>query len=157
MAPACVMMADMGMVLMMVVVPGLVVLGDTLLMPSMVGLVPAPLACVVVMIVVGLPSAEVTSFRMVPAGRGPLVCKGEEVEQGEVDQHHCQCAKPDGSLIWLLSIAARAILGLFERQCLTGPSGSTSCATHTRGTLSRQECKFSLLVSQSLGPTNSPG
>ena len=73
MAPACVMMADMGMVLMMVVVPGLVVLGDTLLMPRMVGFVPAPLACVVVMMVVGLPSAEVTSFRMVPAGRGPLV------------------------------------------------------------------------------------
>lgn len=71
------MMADMGMVLMIVVVPGLVVLGDTLLMPRMVGLVPAPLACVVVMMVVGLPSADVTSFRMVPAGRGPLVCKGK--------------------------------------------------------------------------------
>jgi hypothetical protein len=42
-------------------------------MPRMVGLVPAPLACVVVMMVVGLPSAEVTSFRIVPAGRGPLV------------------------------------------------------------------------------------
>lgn len=77
MAPACVIMADMGMVLMMVVVPGLVVLGDTLLMPRMVGLVPAPLACVVVMMVVGLPSAEVTSFRMVPAGSGPLVCKSK--------------------------------------------------------------------------------
>lgn len=76
-APACVMMADMGMVLMIVVVPGLVVLGDTLLMPRMVGLVPAPLACVVVMMVVGLPSADVTSFRMVPAGKGPLVCKGK--------------------------------------------------------------------------------
>lgn len=85
MAPACVMMADMGMVLMMVVVPGLVVLGDTLLMPRMVGLVPAPLACVVVMMVVGLPSAEVTSFRMVPAGRGPLVCKSKTGrEQGEL-------------------------------------------------------------------------
>lgn len=77
MAPACVMMADMGIVLMMVVVPGFVVLGDTLLMPRMVGLVPAPLACVVVMMVVGLPSAEVTSLRMVPAGRGPLVYKGK--------------------------------------------------------------------------------
>lgn len=72
-APAWVMMADMGMVLMMVVVPGLVVLGETLLMPRMVGLVPAPLAWVVVMMVVGLPSAEVTSFRIVPAGRGPFV------------------------------------------------------------------------------------
>lgn len=71
------MMADMGIVLMMVVVPGFVVLGDTLLMPRMVGLVPAPLACVVVMMVVGLPSAEVTSLRMVPAGRGPLVYKGK--------------------------------------------------------------------------------
>lgn len=81
-APACVMIADIGMVLMMVVVPGLVVLGDTLLMPRMVGLVPAPLACVVVMMVVGLPSAEVTSFRMVPAGRGPLVCKEKQVEKG---------------------------------------------------------------------------
>lgn len=85
MAPACVMMADMGMVLMMVVVPGLVVLGDTLLMPRMVGFVPAPLACVVVMMVVGLPSAEVTSFRMVPAGRGPLVCKSQTGRrQGEL-------------------------------------------------------------------------
>lgn len=157
MAPACVMMADMGMVLMMVVVPGLVVLGDTLLMPKMVGLVPAPLACVVVMIVVGLPSAEVTSFRMVPAGRGPLVCKGKQVQQGEVDQHHCQDVKPDGSLIWLLSITARAILGLFGRQSLTGPSSKTSCAAHTQGTFSRQGCKFYLLVSQSPGPTSSPG
>lgn len=72
-APAWVIIADMGMVLMMVVVPGLVVLGETLLMPRIVGLVPAPLACVVVMMVVGLPSADVTSFRIVPAGRGPLV------------------------------------------------------------------------------------
>lgn len=72
-APAWVIMADMGMVLMMVVVPGFVVLGETLLMPRIVGLVPAPLACVVVMMVVGLPSADVTSFRIVPAGRGPLV------------------------------------------------------------------------------------
>lgn len=73
MAPAWVIMADMGMVLMMVVVPGFVVLGETLLMPRIVGLVPAPLAWVVVMMVVGLPSADVTSFRIVPAGRGPLV------------------------------------------------------------------------------------
>lgn len=131
MAPACVMMADMGIVLMMVVVPGLVVLGDTLLMPKMVGLVPAPLACVVVMIVVGLPSAEVTNFRMVPAGKGPLVCKGEQVEQGEGDQHHRQDVKPEGSLIWLLSSTARAMLGSVARQCLMGRSGRTSCATHT--------------------------
>lgn len=50
--PACVLMADMGMVLMIVVVPGLVVLGDTLLVLGMVELSPAPLACVVVMMVV---------------------------------------------------------------------------------------------------------
>lgn len=50
MAPAWVIMADMGMVLMMVVVPGLVVLGETLLMPRIVGLVPAPLACVVLFV-----------------------------------------------------------------------------------------------------------
>ena len=95
MAPACVMMADMGMVLMIVVVPGLVVLGDTLLMPRMVGLVPAPLACVVVMMVVGFPSADVTSFRIVPAGRGPLVCKGKTRKGGggEVNRHHCQDGK----------------------------------------------------------------
>ena len=95
MAPACVMIADMGMVLMIVVVPGLVVLGDTLLMPRMVGLVPAPLACVVVMMVVGLPSADVTSFRMVPAGRGPLVCKGKTHvgRKAEMNGHHCWDAK----------------------------------------------------------------
>lgn len=34
-----------------------------------------PPAWEVVMMVVGLPSAEVTSFRMVPAGRGPFVWK----------------------------------------------------------------------------------
>lgn len=68
--------ADMGMVLMMVVVPGLVVeVGDMLLTPRMVGLVPATPAWLVVMMVVGFPSADVTSFRMVPAGRGPLVCR----------------------------------------------------------------------------------
>lgn len=58
------------MVLIMVV-PGLVVLVGE--MPRMVGLVPVPPACVVVMMVVGLPSAEVTNFNMVPAGRGPFV------------------------------------------------------------------------------------
>lgn len=63
----------MGIVLIMVV-PGLfVVVGETLLMPRIVGLVPVPPAWVVVMIVVGLPSADVTSFRMVPAGRGVFV------------------------------------------------------------------------------------
>lgn len=41
-APDWVIMADMGMVLMIVVVPGFVVLGETLLMPRMVGLVPVP-------------------------------------------------------------------------------------------------------------------
>lgn len=65
-------MADMGMVLMMVV-PCLVVVGETPLMLRIVGLFPAPPAWEVVMMVVGFPSAEVTSFRMVPAGRGPFV------------------------------------------------------------------------------------
>lgn len=95
-APACVMMADMGMVLMMVVVPGFVVLGDTLLMPRMVGFVPAPPACVVVMMVVGLPSADVTSFRMVPAGRGPLVCTGETRRRGRWARGEA-ASRPDGS------------------------------------------------------------
>lgn len=71
-APGWVMMADMGMVLMMVV-PCLVVVGETPLMLRIVGLFPVPPAWEVVMMVVGLPSAEVTSFRMVPAGRGPFV------------------------------------------------------------------------------------
>lgn len=33
------------------------------------------------MIVVGLPSAEVTSFKMVPAGSGPFVWEEEEEEE----------------------------------------------------------------------------
>lgn len=72
-APGWVMMADIGMVLMMVV-PCLVVVGETPLMLRIVGLFPVPPAWEVVMMVVGLPSAEVTNFRMVPAGRGPFVC-----------------------------------------------------------------------------------
>lgn len=72
-APGWVIMADMGMVLMMVV-PCLVVVGETPLMFRIVGLFPVPPAWDVVMMVVGLPSAEVTSFRMVPAGSGPFVC-----------------------------------------------------------------------------------
>ena len=70
-APDWLMMADMGIVLMMVV-PCLVA-GETPLMLRIVGLFPAPPAWEVVMMVVGLPSAEVTSFRMVPAGSGPFV------------------------------------------------------------------------------------
>lgn len=66
------MIADMGMVLMMVV-PCLVVVGDIPLMLRIVGLFPVTPDWEVVMIVVGLPSAEVTSFNMVPAGRGPFV------------------------------------------------------------------------------------
>lgn len=66
------MIADIGMVLMMVV-PCLVVVGETPLMLRMVGLFPVPPAWEVVIMVVGLPSAEDTSFRMVPAGSGPLV------------------------------------------------------------------------------------
>lgn len=78
-APAWVMMADMGMVLMMVV-PCLVVVGDMPLMLRMVGLFPEP-AWDEVMMVAGLPSAEVTSFSMVPAGRGPLVYGETETER----------------------------------------------------------------------------
>lgn len=72
MAPDWFIIADIGMVLMMVV-PCLVVVGDMPLMFRMVGLFPVPPAWDVVMMVVGLPSAEVTSFSMVPAGREPLV------------------------------------------------------------------------------------
>lgn len=148
MAPACVMMADMGMVLMMVVVPGLVVLGDTLLMPRMVGLVPAPLACVVVMMVVGLPSAEVTSFRMVPAGRGPLVCEGKQVEEGEVDRQPGRSySPPQPKQLWASSAHCggqdRAV-EFSVRHVLNRPS------------LGR-DTKFHLLASPSLGPTSSPG
>ena len=71
-APGWVMIADIGMVLIMVV-PCLVVVGETPLMLRIVGLFPVPPAWEVVMIVVGLPSAEVTNFRIVPAGRGPFV------------------------------------------------------------------------------------
>lgn len=71
-APGWVMIADIGMVLMMVV-PCLVVAGETPLMLRIVGLFPVPPAWDVVMIVVGLPSAEVTSFSMVPAGSEPFV------------------------------------------------------------------------------------
>ena len=49
-----------------------VAVGDMPLMLRMVGLLPV-LPAWVVMMVVGLPSAEVTSFKMVPAGRGPFV------------------------------------------------------------------------------------
>lgn len=63
----------MGMVLIMVVPGLLAVVGETVLYPRIVGLLPGPPACEVVMIVVGLPSADVTSFRMVPAGRGVFV------------------------------------------------------------------------------------
>lgn len=49
----------------------------------MVGLPPAvPPALEVVMMVVGVPSADVTSFRIVPAGRGPFVWWGQEEETG---------------------------------------------------------------------------
>lgn len=66
-APPC--RADMGMVLKMVV-PGLEPVGDT---PRMVGLFVVEPPCAVLRMVVCLPSAEVTSFRMVPAGSPPLV------------------------------------------------------------------------------------
>ncbi len=71
-APCC--RADMGIVLKIVVVPGLVVLvGDMPLMPKIVGLFPVPPAWLVVIMVVCFPSADVTSFRMVPGGKGPFV------------------------------------------------------------------------------------
>lgn len=78
------MMADIGMVLM-IVVPCLVVVGETPLMLRMVGLFPVPPAWEVVIMVVGLPSAEETSFRMVPAGSGPLVCGGRKSEMKALD------------------------------------------------------------------------
>lgn len=69
-------MADMGMVLM-IVVPCLVVVGETPLMFRIVGLFPVPPAWDVVMMVVGFPSADVTSFKIVPAGSGPFVWEEE--------------------------------------------------------------------------------
>lgn len=63
-APPC--SADIGIVLMMVV-PGLDVVGET---PRMVDLAAVDPACAVA---ICFPSAEVTSFRMVPAGRPALV------------------------------------------------------------------------------------
>lgn len=54
----------------MIVVPGLEADGDT---ARMVDLFDADPACAVLRRVVCLPSAEVTSFKMVPAGRPPFV------------------------------------------------------------------------------------
>lgn len=65
-APPC--SADIGMVLMMVV-PGFEVAGAT---PRMVDLPDVDPACAVLRMVVCLPSADVTSFKMVPAGRAPF-------------------------------------------------------------------------------------
>lgn len=65
-APPC--KADTGMVLMMVV-PGLEAAGA---MPRMVGFPAEDPACAVLRMVVCLPSADDTNFRMVPAGRPPL-------------------------------------------------------------------------------------
>lgn len=76
------------------VVPGLLVVEGE--MPRMVGLEPAPPACVVVMMVVGFPSAEVTSFNMVPAGRGPFVWEGEKKCQV---RHHDQ---PTAALMYTM-------------------------------------------------------
>lgn len=59
--------ADTGIVLMMVV-PGLELAGDT---PRMVDLVAGDPACTVLRVVC-LPSADDTSFRIVPAGRPPF-------------------------------------------------------------------------------------
>ena len=55
---------------MMMVVPGLEVAGET---PRMVDLAEADPACAVLRMVVCLPSADVTNFKMVPAGRPPFV------------------------------------------------------------------------------------
>lgn len=65
-APPC--SADTGMVLIMVV-PGFEVAGVT---PRMVDLADADAACALLRMVVCLPSADVTSFKMVPAGRAPF-------------------------------------------------------------------------------------
>lgn len=104
-APGWVMMADMGMVLMMVV-PCLVVVGETPLMFRIVGLFPVPPAWEVVMMVVGLPSADVTSLRIVPAGRGPFVWgKSRVLGQTSGERYHvsgvlshllfCSCTHAD--------------------------------------------------------------
>lgn len=68
-SPAAPCKADTGMVLM-IVVPGLEVVGVT---PRIVDLVGVDPACAVLRMVVCLPSADVTNFKMVPAGRGPFV------------------------------------------------------------------------------------
>lgn len=73
-APPC--SADTGIVLIMVV-PGLEVVGVT---PRMVGLVGVDPACAVLSMVVCLPSADVTNFRMVPAGRVPFVLKKDMLD-----------------------------------------------------------------------------
>lgn len=99
------MMADIGMVLMMVV-PCLVVVGETPLMLRIVGLFPVPPAWEVVMMVVGLPSAEVTSFRMVPAGSGPLVW-------GERNMLRT-CLQ---TYIWCLSEELQTISSLYVQSC----------------------------------------
>lgn len=57
------------MVLMMVV-PGLEGFGLT---PRMVDLVGVDPACAVLRMVVCFPSADVTNFKMVPAGRAPFL------------------------------------------------------------------------------------
>lgn len=101
-APGCVIMADMGIVLI-IVVPCLVVVGETPLIFRIVGLFPVPPAWDVVMIVVGLPSAEVTSFKMVPAGSGPFVWE-EEILCKQLDKYSlclgCSCTHADSWPEW---------------------------------------------------------
>ena len=53
----------------MKVVPGLAVVGET---PRTLGLVDVDPACTVLRMVFCLPSADVTNFKMVPAGRAPF-------------------------------------------------------------------------------------
>lgn len=62
------------MVLMMVV-PGLEVAGATPRMVDLAGVAPA---CTVLRRVVCFPSAEDTSFRIVPAGRPPFACERQK-------------------------------------------------------------------------------
>lgn len=70
-ALGCPRMLVTGMVLMIVVIPGLET-AAMLLTFMMVGFIPIFPACVVLIIAVGLPSGLLTSFRIVPAGN-PLV------------------------------------------------------------------------------------
>lgn len=67
--------AETGMVFMMVLAPVLLPVGETPPRPRIVCFIPIAPACEVVIMVVGLPSAAVTSLTIVPGGKGPLAFK----------------------------------------------------------------------------------